>query len=98
MLVLSQMCGEVKMTIEQMKKEIRAAGWQYIEHMFHPNDYRDRDGLAECKISLSKSDNPHALDVHSDHYDRKCIGWGRFSQTYCWREAYQAIIVEKKFQ
>lgn len=90
---------KIEMTIEDMKDAIRKEGWQWIEHMYHPDDPLNIcQGYQECHIRLSKSKSPHAFDFNDLEYDKSEIGWGRFSPLVCWGSAYQAIVVEKKWR
>lgn len=88
----------VELSIDEMQDAILAKGWQYTEHIYN-------DGLGcgfECSIELTTNQNPSAIGscrfVTPWPNDMpKSIGWGRFSRRFCWAEAYDCIVVERKY-
>ena len=73
------------MSILDMQAAIKAAGWQWQEHVFN-------DGLAaDCFIEFTKTTDPHVFGMHPRPDDS--IGWGRFTQQSCWQQAYAYIIL-----
>lgn len=75
------------LTIEEMQDAIRKAGWQWEEHVYN-------DGLPnDCSVMFTKSKNP----LYFIEHPMGDIGWGRFQRRYAWLQAYEVIIVERKY-
>lgn len=77
------------MTIEQMQEAILRDGWQYREQVFNDEHW------ADCSLEFTRDKSPHALSNYPRPKD--CIGWGRFTRSHAWLQAYTAIIVDRKY-
>ena len=71
------------MTIADIKKAIKSAGYQWVEQI-----YNDGLSVGDCSIILSLSKDPTHFTRGGNDSD---IGWGRFTQQEAWERAYNYI-------
>lgn len=65
-------------SVHEIQLLVRAAGYQWLEHIFN-------DGGPECSLTLTRSPIPLAFDEPPDESRIRC---GRFSREVCWLDVY----------